>query len=107
MSTPLVFPGSPNVRKSDPMESHMAADRAVTRRRTLRAVCITLQDAGEAMTAYQIWEIARLKGFQCTPERVRTVLAEGERDGIFQPIEGGTSQYGNPCRLWTLKEWNA
>jgi hypothetical protein len=108
MSIPMVYPDSPNVRKTDPLTSHQAADSAVKRRQTMLAVNRALQAAdGTPMTSWTIWEMTRLYGFWCSPERVRTVLAEGRRDGHYERTEGGLSPYGRACGLWALKETNA
>ena len=100
-----VAPGdeSPNVRESDPTTSHTAAARAVSKVDTITAVTHAMQNLGHPATAGDIWEQTLfLKERRCTPQRVRTVLAEGERAGLFHSVEGGRSEYGNPARLWSL-----
>ena len=95
------------VRAGDPVESHVAADRTVGRAPTKLAVERALQAAGRPVTADEVYRIARFElGFLCTPQRVRTVLAEhsagGEFDTVFAHVSGGVSEFGNPARLWTL-----
>lgn len=99
--TPLIFPDdSPNVRADHPVESHIAADRAVGRVPTKIAVEKALQAAGHPIIADEVYRIARFElGFRCTPQRVRTVLAN---EAAFVPVEGGVSEFGNPARLWSL-----
>lgn len=96
---PVVWPDAPNVRASHPVESHIAADRAVKRVPTVWAVRAALRRIGSG-TSGQVWEAARAQGFLCTPQRVRSVLAEEDE---FVAREGGVSEYGNPARVWSIK----
>src|SRR5690606_16141116 len=94
---PMVWPDAANVRLTDPAESHIAADRAVGRVPTKLAVERALETAGHPVTSDEVWRIARQElGYMCTPQRVRTVLAE---EAAFVAVEGGLSEFGNPARL--------
>ncbi|GAA1915029.1 hypothetical protein GCM10009775_04330 [Microbacterium aoyamense] len=111
---PTVYPESPNVRRTDPLTSHIAADRAVKRIPTLQAIEKALHAAGEPLTADEIWTRLRTEhGFFCSHERVRTVLNEGSGQSVRESVRSHTfvrldetrpSDLGNPAHLWTLAE---
>lgn len=104
-SVPNVWPNSPNVRTTDPGTSHAAADRAVRRVPTVVAVEQALETAGHPVTADEVYRIARHSlGYRCTPQRVRTVLAEENGGPWVRLDECGISEYGNPAHLWSLKD---
>lgn len=95
---PMIWPDAPNVRRADPVESSVAADRAVARALTKDAVRAALARIGSG-TSEEVWATARALGFYCTPQRVRTVLKEEDE---FVAREGGVSEFGNPARVWTV-----
>lgn len=103
MSLPIVYPDSPRVRRTDPITSSLAADRSVGRVPTKLAVERALETAGHPVTADEVYRIARHElGYRCTPQRVRTVLAE-ENGGPWRRLDAvGQSEYGNPAHLWGL-----
>lgn len=111
-STPIVWPDSPNVRRTDPAVSHQAANRAVKRTPTKLAIERVLADTTIGLTADEIWHRLRNHyGYYCSRERVRTVLNEGaglsKRESVrfnaFTRLdETGLSDNGNPAHLWTL-----
>lgn len=103
--TSVVWPESPHVRRADPVTSHAAADGAVRRVPTVLVVERALQTAGHPVTADVVYEIARHSlGFACTPQRVRTVLAEENGGPWVRLDECGVSVFGNPSHLWKLKD---
>lgn len=101
-----MFPDdSPRVRRTDPTTSHVAADRTAHRAKdTKRAVYAALETAGHPITADQVYDLARQMGFFCTPQRVRTVLAEENGGPWVRLDDTGVSVHGNPSHLWALKE---
>ena len=111
----MIFPESPNVRSTDPLASHLAADTAVRRVPTKLAIERCLEAAGRPLTADEIWTRLRYNhGYYCSHERVRTVLNEGSgksrRESVrfhaFERVEGqlGTSDMGNAASLWRLRD---
>lgn len=111
----MIYPDSPNVRTTDPITSHIAADRAVARVPTKLAIERVLADSRHPLTADQIWHRLRNDyGFYCSHERVRTVLNEGsgksKRESVrfhaFERVESvfGTSDLGNAAHLWKLAD---
>lgn len=100
---PTVWPGSPNVRTTDPITSHQAADVAVTRISTKLAVERALANAGHPVTADEVWRIARHDlGYPVSPSRVRTVLAEENGVSWHRLPDTAPSEMGNPSHLWAL-----
>lgn len=109
----MIFPESPNVRTTDPITSHLAADVAVKRVPTKLAIERCLEAAGRPLTADEIWTRLRYNhGYYCSHERVRTVLNEGSGQSVresvrfhaFERVEGelGTSDMCNRAHLWKL-----
>lgn len=96
MSVPMIFPDdTARARRSDPVESHEAADRADTAA-SRRAVLAILADG--PLSDEQVH--ARQSVF--TPERMRTARKELERQGrVVEAGEGVTSK-GRRCKTWTL-----
>jgi hypothetical protein len=94
-----------DVRRTDPLTSHLARDRAVKRVPTILAVEQALVAAGHPVVADEVYRIARFQlGYRCTPQRVRTVLKE-ENGGPWERLdEVGESEFGNPAHLWQLRE---
>jgi len=105
MSIPAVYPDAPNVRRTDPLTSHIAADKATGKVLTKLAVERALTAIGHPATSDQIHRMAHQElGFRVTPQRVRTVLAE-ENGGPWNRLdELGLSEYDNPAHLWALNE---
>lgn len=109
---PLVFPDSPDTRRTDPTTSHIAADRAVKKTPVKLAIERVLTDTSRPLTADQIWSHLRnYYGVYCSKERVRTVLNEGagkcrrtrDRFHAFVRLDDtAPSDLGNPAHLWTL-----
>jgi hypothetical protein len=100
-------------RSDDPRTSHDAARVAVKRVPTKLAVERALEAMGRPATSDEIHRFARFElGYYCTPQRVRTVLAEyaagGKMVGRGHPVsftvtgEYAPSENGNDARLWTL-----
>lgn len=114
MSIPAVFPGSPDVRRTDPLTSHGAADKATSKKTVALFVERALASAGRPLTADAIWTRMRDEfSFYCSKERVRTVLNEGagmsKRESVrFNAFvrldEKGQSDLGNAAHLWALNE---
>ena len=109
---PLVFPDSPDTRRTDPTTSHIAADRAVKKTPVKLAIERVLTDTSRPLTADQIWSHLRnYYGVYCSKERVRTVLNEGagkcarvkDRFHAFVRLDDtAPSDLGNPAHLWAL-----
>lgn len=115
--TPLMlWDDSPRARKSDPIESHIAADKSSGRRVPQKvAVARALEAAGRPISADEVFRLARRMGLYCTRERVRTILSEHryspddpEKQGAygseFVATSGGKSALGNAAQLWALTE---
>lgn len=101
---PMVYPGAPDARRSDPVTSHVAADRAVRVPAAL-AVERALIAAGRPVIADEVYRIARFElGLFCTPQRVRTVLAEKKGGPWVRLEETAMTGFGNPAHLWVAKE---
>ncbi|WP_308491061.1 hypothetical protein [Microbacterium terrisoli] len=112
---PIVWDDSPRARRTDPIESHIAADVSGGKRVPQKiAVARALEAAGHPITADEVFRLARRMGLYCTRERVRTILAEhrhsedpekqGEYGSEFVAVSGGRSALGNAAQLWALRE---
>ena len=111
-----IFPDdSPRARRSDPIEAHIAADVSAGKRVPQKVgVQRALEAAGEPITSDDGFKLARGRGLDCTPERVRTILSEhrhsddpekqGKYGSEFVAVSGGKSTFGNPAQLWALRE---
>ena len=111
-----IFPDdSPRARRTDVIESHIAADISAGKRVPQKvAVHRALEAAGKPITSDDVFKLARRMGLYCTPERVRTILAEhrhsddpekqGKYGSEFVAVSGGKSTFGNPAQLWALRE---
>lgn len=114
MSIPTVYPGSPDVRRTDPLTSHGAADKATSKQTVALFVERALASAGRPLTSDAIWTRMRNEfNFYCSRERVRTVLNEGSgkskrvraRFNAFVRLdEKGESELGNAAHLWALND---
>ena len=115
MMLPIFPDDSPRVRSTDPVESHIAADRSAGKRVPQKvAVERALAAAGKPITADRVFKLARRMGLYCTPSRVRTILAEhavgneyakqGEYGSEFVASPGGKSDAQGDARLWALRE---
>ncbi|WP_405375906.1 MULTISPECIES: hypothetical protein [unclassified Microbacterium] len=114
MNPPTVYPGSADVRRSDPLTSHTAADNATSKLPVKLFIERALESAGRPLTADAIWTRMRTEfGYYCSRERVRTVLNEGAgkskrvsaRFNAFVRLdELGESDLGNPSHLWALND---
>jgi hypothetical protein len=113
---PLIFPDdTPRARRTDPIESHMAADKSAAKRVPQKvAVAAALEAAGHPISADEVFKLARRMGLYCTRERVRTILAEHRHDpdnpdrqgaygSEFVAVHGGKSALGNAAQLWALR----
>lgn len=106
LNAPVVFPGSPDVRASDPVTSHMARDRAIDSVEVARLIERALELHGRPLVADEIHRvIVQELGVRCMAQRVRTVLANGA-GGAWVRSSGkfGRSHAGNPAFTWELKE---
>jgi hypothetical protein len=112
---PIVWDDSPRARRTDPIESHIAADVSAGKRVPQKvAVARALEAVGHPITADEVFRLARRMGLYCTRERVRTILAEhrhsddpekqGEYGSEFVAVSGGRSALGNAAQLWSLRE---
>jgi hypothetical protein len=110
---PIVWDESPRARRTDPIESHLAAGVSDGKRVPQKVtVYRVLAAETRPLTADQVFKLARRKGWYCTPSRVRTILAEhakgnkyakqGEYGSEFTAVSGGKSDAGCDARLWTL-----
>ncbi len=110
---PTIYPDdTARARRTDPLTSHQAADRAVKRTPVKLAIERVLADTTIGLTADEIWHRLRNHyGYYCSKERVRTVLNEGaglcarprDRFNAFTRLdETGLSDNGNPAHLWAL-----
>lgn len=112
----LLDDDSPRARRSDPAESHIAADVSGGRRVPQKvAVHAALEAAGKPISSDEVFRLARRMGLYCTESRVRTILSEhryspddptaqGEYGSEFIAVSGGKSVHGNPAQLWALRE---
>ena len=105
MAVETVFPGSPDVRRTDPVTSHEARDRAVKSVKVARLIEAAFERAGHPMVADEVHRvIVQEVGVLVTPERVRTVLKENDGLAWERLDETGVSHRGNRAHLWALRE---
>ena len=105
MAVETVFPGSPDVRRTDPVTSHEARDRAVKSVKVARLIEAAFERAGHPMVADEVHRvIVQEVGVLVTPERVRTVLKENDGIAWVRLDETGVSHRGNRAHLWALRE---
>lgn len=105
MAVETVFPGSPDVRRTDPVTSHEARDRAVKSVKVARLIEAAFERAGHPMVADEVHRvIVQEVGVLVTPERVRTVLKENDGIAWERLDETGVSHRGNRAHLWALRE---
>lgn len=108
IDTPLIFPfDSPRARRTDPVESHAAADtsdRAGSRREVIS--WLSLNPAG--LTDAQI-EALHVKSRNAaghkayTGSRLRTARSELVTDGHVVKVGKGVSPTGRTAALWGIK----
>lgn len=100
---PMVYPGSPNVRSTDPIESHEAADRtdvAGSQQEVLRI----LQGAGRPLGDGEIYRTHILNpgplDVVWSEARLRTARHELVEAGMVVDAGVGVTRAGRRCRVW-------
>lgn len=100
--TPLVWPDTPDVRRTDPTTSHIAADRAVKKTPVKLAIERVLTDAARPLTADQIWGHLR-NYYGVLNDGAGLCSRRRDRFHAFTRLEEtAPSDLGNPAHLWTL-----
>lgn len=100
---PMVWPGSPNARESDPVESHQAADSVNVRKAeaSQNAVLGALHSSLTPLTDTEIVHLVNREGKVFSESRIRTARKELEelrkvvQDGTIKPAGART-----PHRTW-------
>lgn len=107
MSTvpPMVYPGSPNVRSTDPLTSHEAADLSDTAASQLEVMRI-LEHADRPLSDGEIYRehlaAPVLNPWSFSDSRLRTARHELVEDGrVVEAGEGRTSK-GRRCKTWAV-----
>lgn len=98
---PMVWPGSPMVHKSDPIESHLAADSISAEgvRDSQTHVLLDLRGHGRSAA----WEIERRADGRWSPSRIRTALAELEESGlVVRHKMAGVTRSGRVCAMFEV-----
>lgn len=109
MTLPLITLNldTPRARRTDPSTSHRVADITAGPKRlaTKHVVERALHTAGHPITSDEVYRIARHElGLFCTPQRVRTVLAEENSGPWVRLPDTGASEFGNDAHLWAINE---
>lgn len=109
MSTvPTVWPGSANVRSTDPITSHEAADRADVVGSRIE-VCRILSESApltdEAIYSIHIMSpVAAERGHPWSLSRMRTARKELTRMGIVEVVGTGKNRSGYHAKVWALTQ---
>lgn len=102
---PMVYPGSPNVRSTDPIESHEAADRTDTAASQLEVMRILAQ-AGRPMSDGEIYRehlaAPVLNPWSFSDSRLRTARHELVEDGLVVEAGEGRTAKGRRCKTWAV-----
>jgi hypothetical protein len=103
MTVPMVYPGSPNARRTDPLTSHEAAD-SVDEAASCAEVRRLLGKHGPLTDEQIAWKhAAPLPRPLFSPSRLRTARHELEESGVVVDVGEGRTRSGRRCRLWALK----
>ena len=101
----MVWPDGADTRRTDPLTSHEARDRAVKSVKVARLIEEAFERTGHPMVADEVHRvIVQEVGVLVTPERVRTVLKENDGLAWERLDETGVSHRGNRAHLWALRE---
>ena len=106
MSTvPMVFPGSPNVRSTDPLTSHEAADMSDTAASQLEVMRI-LEHADRPLSDGEIYRehlaAPVLNPWSFSDSRLRTARHELELEGRVVAAGEGRTSKGRRCKTWVV-----
>ena len=106
MSTvPMVFPGSPNVRSTDPLTSHEAADLSDTAASQLEVMRI-LEHASRPLSDGEIYRehlaAPVLNPWSFSDSRLRTARHELVEDGFVVEAGEGRTSKGRRCKTWAV-----
>ena len=102
MSTlpPMVYPGSPNVRSTDPLTSHEAADLSELE------VMRILEHADRPLSDGEIYRehlaAPVLNPWSFSDSRLRTARHELEVEGRVVAAGEGRTSKGRRCKTWTV-----
>lgn len=102
---PMVYPGSPNVRSTDPLTSHEAADLSDTAASQLEVMRI-LEHADRPLSDGEIYRehlaAPVLNPWSFSDSRLRTARHElVEAGSVVEAGEGRTSK-GRRCKTWAV-----
>ncbi len=107
MSTvpPMVYPGSPNVRSTDPLTSHEAADLSDTAASQLEVMRI-LEHADRPLSDGEIYRehlaAPVLNPWSFSDSRLRTARHELELEGRVVAAGEGRTSKGRRCKTWAV-----
>jgi len=101
----MVFPGSPNVRSTDPLTSHEAADLTDTAASQLEVMRI-LEHADRPLSDGEIYRehlaAPVLNPWSFSDSRLRTARHELVVDGFVVEAGEGRTSKGRRCKTWAV-----
>lgn len=102
---PMVYPGSPNVRSTDPITSHEAADLTDTAASQLEVMRI-LEHADRPLSDGEIYRehlaAPVLNPWSFSDSRLRTARHELELEGRVVAAGEGRTSKGRRCKTWAV-----
>lgn len=106
MSTvPMVYPGSPNTRSTDPLTSHEAADMTDTAASRLEVLRI-LTHADRPLSDGEVYRehlaAPVLNPWSFSDSRLRTARHELVEDGLVVEAGEGRTSKGRRCKTWAV-----
>lgn len=101
-SVPMVYPGSANTRRSDPLTSHEAAD-SVDEAASCAEVRRLLAAHGPLTDEEIAWKhAAPLPRPMFSQSRLRTARSELKEAGVVIEAGEGRTRSGRRCKKWAL-----